>query len=114
MQVSVLRVEQSDGAGPYSPDYLDDLADMFLEHGDGTHPGPKDDPQLGYMWEEENCGFATLDALDEWFDGYHEALEALGFAISKYLVPIQDVRFGKQQLVFTRGDLIPVERLTLV
>lgn len=87
---------------------------MFIEHGNGSHPGPQDDPQLGFIGEEEHCGFATLDALDEWFDGYHAALEALGFAISKYLVPIQQVRFGKQQLVFARGDLIPEERMTLV
>lgn len=87
---------------------------MFEDHRQGDHPGPQDDPQLGGIQPEEHCGFATLDQLDAWFDGYHESLAELGFEIAKYLVPMERVRFGKQQLVFTRGDLWPVERITLV
>jgi hypothetical protein len=90
------------------------LEAMFDDHGNGDHPGPADDPQLGYISENEHCGFATLDALDEWFDGYHEALAELGFVIAKYSVPLNTVRYGRQQLVFNRGDHWPVEHMTLV
>lgn len=110
-----MRVEQLRGGyGPYSPEYTEALQAMFEDHGNGEHTGPADDPQLGFISGHEHCGFATLDALDEWFDGYHEALESLGFVIAKYLVPIQLVRYGKQQLVFNRGDHWPVEHMTLV
>lgn len=110
-----MRVEQPRGGyGPYSPEYAEQLEAMFEDHGNGEHPGPGDDPQLGFIQPGEHCGFATIDQLDEWFDGYHEALQAEGFVISKYLVPLQLVRFGKQQVVFARGDLWPVEQMSLV
>lgn len=110
-----MRVEQPRGGyGPYSPEYAEQLEAMFEDHGNGDHSGPGDDPQLGFIQPEEHCGFATLDALDEWFDGYHEALAELGFVIAKYLVPMERVRYGRQQVVFTRGDLWPVEQMTLV
>jgi len=86
---------------------------MFEDHASGDNPGPQGDPQLGGIQPGEHCGFATLEALDDWFDGYHEALEALGFMIARYSVPLQLVRYGKQQVVFHRGDLFPVEYMTL-
>lgn len=107
-------MEQPGGYGPYGPEFAEFLDAMFEDHSSGSNPGPQDDPQLGFINEGEHCGFATLEALDEWFDGYHEALADLGFVIAKYLVPIERVRYGKQQLVFDRGDLWPVETLTLV
>lgn len=112
--VSVVRVEQPGGYGPYGAEFMEALEAMFEDHRRGDNPGPQDDPQLGYINEGEHCGFATLEALDEWFDGYHEVLAELGFHIAKYRVPIEQVRFGKQQVVFHRGDLWPVEILTLV
>ena len=114
MKVSVLRVEQRGGHGPYSAEYEEALYAMFEDHRSGEHPGPQDDPQLGKeILPGEHCGFATLDALDEWFEGYHDSLEELGFMIAKYSVPKELVRYGRQQLVFHRGDLWPTETMLL-
>lgn len=114
MKVSVLRVELRGGYGPYGCEFQEKLEAMFDDHRQGDHPGPQLDPQLGGIQPEEHCGFATLEALDAWFDGYHEALEELGFMIARYSVPLALVRYGQQQVVFHRGDLFPEEYMTLV
>jgi len=80
---------------------------MYKEHDQGDHPSPDDDPMLGGMYDEEHCGFATIDALDTWFDGYQETLQDCGYIIAVYTVPLRAVRYGQKQLVFRRGDYVP-------
>lgn len=114
MKVSIYRVETPrGGAGPYDKALWDELEAMFCEHGSGTHPGPADDPLLRGISDNEYCGFATLADLDEWFDGFHDALHKLGFLVAKYVVPAHIVRYGTKQAVFRRGDHFPVESMPI-
>ncbi len=112
MKVSVFRVEDAVGAGPYvstSPV----IATMNAMHGDADHPSPAEDPMLGFVYETENCCFATLDQLEEWFAGYEDDLAEAGYEIAVYTVPLDHVRYGKQQAVFRRGDTYPVRSLPM-
>ena len=108
MKVSIYRVEQPrGGSGPYSWDYADVLETMFSEHEGGIHISPKQDDMLGHIDPDEHCGFATLDQLREWFEGWEEELASLGFIVARYSVLLPLVRYGKTQAVFRRGDLFP-------
>jgi hypothetical protein len=108
MKVSIYRVEQPRGGfGPYAAEFEAVLGGMFAEHRRGSHPGPVQDELLGWIDPAEHCGFATLEHLHEWFDGYHNALHDAGFIIARYSVPLPLVRYGKTQAVFRRGDLWP-------
>lgn len=114
MKVSIYRVEERrGGAGPYNATNRQYLADMFAEHGSGTHLSPVQDELLLGINADEHCGFATLEQLDEWFEGYHAVLDRLGFVIAHYVVPLNLVRYGKTQALFVRGDLFPIEQLIL-
>lgn len=110
VKVSIYRVEQANGAGPYSWDYKDTLSEMFDEHNDAS---PKQDSLLEYIDPGEHCGFATLGQLKEWFEGYEDALASLGFRGARYSVPLALVRYGRTQAVFVRGDLFPEEIFSL-
>lgn len=113
MKVSVFRVEDADGAGPYSS-HSPVLAEMNKMHGSANHPAPADDPLLGIVRPDENCCFATLCDLGEWFAGYEEELADAGYEISIYTVPRDHVRFGKQQALFRRGDFYPVRTMPMM
>lgn len=114
MKVSIYRVEQPRGGfGPYSWEYVDALDGMFADHEGGIHVSPKQDPLLGRIDPDERCGFATLEQLQEWFDGYEADLHELGFIIARYSVPVHIVRYGRTQAVFRRGDHFPVESTPL-
>lgn len=113
MKVSIYRVEQPNGAGPYSQEYMDSLEDMFDEHEGGIHVSPKQDRLLGWIDPGEYCCFATLAQLKEWFEGYEHDLTELGFKVARYSVPLPLVRYGRTQAVFTRGDLFPEETFKL-
>lgn len=66
------------------------------------------------MSSKEYSGFASLFALHVWFDGWHKVLSALGYVIAVYEVPLCRIRYAVSQLVFRRGDLLPVRTLPLV
>jgi hypothetical protein len=107
MKVSVFRVEDANGEGPYSST-SPVIAEMNEMHGTANHPAPADDPLLGLIRPNENCCFATLCDLMEWFAGYEDDLADAGYEISVYTVPLADVRYGKHQALFLRGDIYPV------
>lgn len=114
MKVSIYRVEERrGGAGPYNNSNMGTLGEMFAEHGSGTHLSPQQDELLMGIDADEHCGFATLEQLDEWFNGFHDALARLGFVVAHYTVPLNLVRYGKTQALFVRGDLFPTEYLAL-
>ena len=95
MKVSIYRVEERrGGAGPYNATNKSTLAAMFAEHGSGTHLSPEQDELLLGINADEHCGFATLEQLDEWFYGYHDALDELGFFVAHYTVPLILLRYG--------------------
>lgn len=114
MKVSVFRIEDTDGGGPYNgTKWSDELLDMIGEHTNETHPSPQSDPMLKDIYPHEVCGFATIDAAEEWFAGYADALSEAGFHLSVYTVPIGDVRYGKEQCVFRRGENYPIRTMSI-
>lgn len=121
MKVSVFRVEKPCGTGPYMAGHEDHpmLEQMYRWHGDADHPEPKDDPLLTKFVDEgitpdEACGFATIDALEEWFAGFEDPLTECGYEITVYSVPLTSVRYGKHQAVFLTMDAVPARTLSLI
>lgn len=62
----------------------------------------------------EVCGFGSREDLDYWFQGYKYDLYRARFNIARYLVPGELIRYGGRQLVFERGDLLPIERYPMI
>lgn len=106
-----MRVETWKGAGPYGSSN-GGLLHMHAEHY-GNRPEPKDDGIL-VLQHGELCGFGDRGDLDWWFTGFKYDLYQQGFNIARYLVPGELIRYGGHQLVFERGDLLPVERFPII
>lgn len=85
---------------------------MHREHM-GNRPTPHKDG-IHRLLRKEHCGFQDREQLDWWFQGHKRALDRERFNIALYAVPSTLVRYGERQLVFERGDLIPVERMPVV
>lgn len=85
---------------------------MHDEH-KGNRPTPYGDG-LPKLLKVEHCGFPDMETLEWWFRGHKRALTKAGFNVAVYLVPPRLIRYGEKQLLFERGDLVPVERLPLV
>ncbi|MGW3674660.1 hypothetical protein [Streptomyces sp. NPDC005166] len=84
---------------------------MYSAHSRGTHPEPRRDPDLRGIDEHERCGFDSIDALDEWFDGWATALAGCGFVVTVYDVPDWAVRVGRHgQIVFDAAEAVEVDR----
>jgi hypothetical protein len=66
------------------------------------------------MKNGEVCGFGSREDLDWWFQSYKRDLYRAGFNIARYAVPGNLIRYGGHQLVFERGDLLPVERFPMI
>lgn len=62
----------------------------------------------------EHCGFGSRADLDWWFQGYKRVLYRHGFNIAFYAVESDLVRYGRRQLMFERGDLLPHERFPMI
>jgi hypothetical protein len=111
----MFRVEKPCGAGPYMDDTKHPLLEhMNAVHGDEDHPEPWDDPLLEQIYPDEQCGFPTLCAVEEWFSGYEDALDECGYSIVVYTVPLHFVRYGKKQAVFLKEHAVQVRTLTMV
>lgn len=112
--ITVYRVESWRGAGPYQDNYYSSLFEMRQHHAcSDEHPAPITDG-IHAMLGHEYCGFASLELLRRWFKGHKRALSRAGFNVAVYRVPPPLVRFGRRQLVFERGDLLPYEHLPII
>lgn len=100
------------GEGPYASE-SPVIAAMNAMHGDADHPSPAEDPLLSEPYPDENCGFATLCDLVEWFAGYEDDLAEAGYEISVYTVPRDNVRYGVTQVLFRREGRYPVRTMTM-
>lgn len=110
----MFRVEKQDGTGPYGNDADSmNLKQMNAQHGDADHLDPFDDPMLDGIYPDENCGFPTLCALEEWFNGYMDALAECGYRIAVYTVPLASVRYGHKQAVFLKEGAQPVRTFSM-
>jgi len=52
--------------------------------------------------------------LDWWFQGYKRVLYRYKFNVAFYHVAPSLVRYGRSQLMFERGDLLPSERFPII
>lgn len=69
-----------------------------------SHKTPDEDG-IGWVSQGEFCGFKTLQQLTEWFPWYIiDRLYRVDFSIVTYNVPMEDIRTGRNQLVFYRDD----------
>lgn len=59
------------------------------------HPSPEEDTELGWVEDEERCGFTSLGELFDWFEGFIKLLRENGFVMYVYEVPEEYVRVGK-------------------
>lgn len=78
------------------------LAGMYQAHSDRKHQTPIGDPMLNGIDYDEVCGMDSRSALDEWFSGWTEVLDSLGFLVSVYEVPAGSVRKGSHGQVLFR------------
>lgn len=120
---TVYRYENDKGEGPYRanyglvrPQWVQDMGDS---HAGSHHPtwtyqvveydpgedyytwGPEEIP-YGYEEGEANSSYiaacASRKALDTWFDGWQDQLEANGFHVVEYTVPAENVVDGRSGL----------------
>ena len=108
---AVYRAETWKGAGPYGSEYRN-LLPMHVKHY-GVRPQPSEDGILALKGTEV-CGFGNREDLDWWFAGYKYDLYRARFNVARYLVPGELIRYGGRQLVFERGDLLPIERYPMI
>lgn len=85
---------------------------MHEDHG-GNRPHPMDDG-IAQPLTVEHCGFKDRGDLDWWFQGYKRVLYQYRFNIAIYLIASDLIRYGNKQLMFERGDSLPVERHPIV
>lgn len=105
-KVSVFRVENSRGWGPYQsefyPDeYAGDLTDMAYDH--NKYPTPFYDGFEAFS-EEHFCGFLSVDHLIEWFEGYLDLLFEAGYRVAEYSILNKNIVKGckTNQVFFIR------------
>lgn len=103
---TVYRYENDKGEGPYRFNYAGyshPLIDMCNAHTDDNHPvwlkwwGDGD-----FSREEIDPGYLAAcdsrEALDAWFDGWHDVLSEYGFTVKEYTVPVDQVVTGRSGL----------------
>lgn len=122
--IDVLRFEDCNGAGPYcsprSPYSYDNcdrsakarrMRELFLDHRGDSHPNPHQGGEpwdVGVRHDDDVCGFRDLDQLCAWFsDEEVELMLDFGFSLVTYRVPASDVRVGRKQACFVKGQARP-------
>lgn len=115
----VYRIANENGNGPYISDYLSDyvnekLDDMRWAHNDATHPSPWGDfPRTGiHSWQL--CAFSSQEQLLDWFAGFEELLDELGFFVWEIEIPEHFVVELRYQTLIHRDHTTAVDRYTLV
>lgn len=87
-------------SGPYvsaglTPEIVMNMRPMGDAHSwEPSHPSPISDPELCWIKDDERCGFISLDALFDWFEGFINLLRENGFIMYVYEVPECHVRIG--------------------
>ncbi|WTP74871.1 hypothetical protein OG778_23790 [Streptomyces sp. NBC_00184] len=84
---------------------------MASDHSNLTHPSPYADPALRSIAAHERCGFDSREALNNWFDGWAEALDEADFEVWSYTVPDWAARVGAHgQVVFSSHEAVELSR----
>lgn len=110
----IYRVEhEHNGHGPYiipddpyeweienDDDYFWDMKDfadrLAWEHGNEQHPCPRSIPR------SHVCGFDSVGALIDWFDGFEDELEHFGFVIRVFEGVAHEDSQGYGQVTFVK------------
>ena len=103
---TIYRVANKDGVGPYQNSDL--LWSVLSSHngydkaGNPHHPGPQQDEGIKRRpFENEFCGFATMEDLHSWFsDEELEVLEKHGYSIVQELGYVTAI--GQAQILFRK------------
>jgi hypothetical protein len=77
---------------------------MGWRHSDARHPSPQADPNLMTIHDDEVCGFASPDELNNWFEDFGDRLASAGFHVWEYEVPEFAYRVGNFGQVVFRKD----------
>lgn len=96
---TVYRYENDKGEGPYRFSYTGDrhpLISMCDSHTDADHPvwltwWGDGDFSYEEIEPEHLAACDSREALDAWFDGWQDKLEANGFRVVEYTVPAENV-----------------------
>lgn len=94
----IYRIEDESGKGPYIGVWKDEAtgqsdAALSCSHADAEHPVASID--IGEDFDKKHfCGCPSLEALEEWFDGWEEILFRNGYFIVKYDIPDDQVLMG--------------------
>jgi hypothetical protein len=107
--MKVYRVEHYDRRhGPYAASWdsmnneCQKLADVLRVTSTWEqHPPPDHDGILHYN-HQHHCGFASLDALFDWFEQWLEGLIECDYHIAVFEVDEDDVLIGEKQVMFKR------------
>lgn len=113
----IYRVEDKEHFGPYRTfDVSSEKATLAHELVNAHrwpfhHPTPFDE-KLCFWPGDHICGFDETWKLRYWFDGFFEKLLKVGFELSIYAVPSENVLVGEFQVVFPI-DSRPIQTLSL-
>lgn len=111
--VTVWRVENTNGNGPYNPPYQNDAQNKLAltlkaaHCGDYERPGPMVDfspkDMSWVMRTEAVFGFLLKEDAVAWFEGFWDRLEACGYALVTYNVPPENIgAIGTTQIAFRK------------
>lgn len=99
--MKVFRVEKNQ-VGPYVGEGSPFCIELGLWDIGKRHPDPRDDIG-GIVSKKHIYGFQTIDALHHWFHfDARQTLSGLGYKLSTYEVPEEDVKTGTFQVAFLR------------
>lgn len=118
--VSVYRLEDAAGVGPYNtrmcnPDLDYTLDEMHHQHAScSTHPPMVADVAFDrhHRVREYLCGCSSLEQLSEWFGEFLQPLIAAGFRVVRYELPPSDVLYGRWQAAFVPDSVIDITDFT--
>lgn len=106
--LQVLRVENEIGAGPYQGDMQAYSLCMSI-FDDVRQPGPFDDPGIREAWKQSDrtsfvFGFRDYNQFRMWFssEAVLDQLRGLGYGLTCYTVPVEDVVIGSTQAIFRK------------
>jgi hypothetical protein len=106
--ITVFRVENEEGKGPYTSTREPCLLDAHSD--DGKHPLPYEDGVFAYEIDQyskdarkHSYGFPSVESVSNWFNDEELVwLSQEGFSINTYEVSQKHVRQGKMQLAFLK------------
>jgi hypothetical protein len=106
--ITVFRIEDEEGVGPYSKTGVG-LDTDNTDH----HPTPGED---GIRLEHShNCAFNSIEQLRNWFSDRNDQgiLVVKGFTCNVYSVPIDHVKFGSKQVTFDKSHAKKISNVPL-